>query len=574
MSDYRVKLPDGSWKSLVGPVGPPGPPGPASPDLVRVLEAPLEFHVAATGGDDDNDGSVGAPFATIQRAVDEAQRYLTRVGAEVTVHLSAGTHILTSPVAVRGVQSTGLRLVGAGWTQFKRYPRLINYDDPANPVMAEPAQPWEFAQNRSGLLSRQNVSSALWLEAQGQDIADARAELLANALTIVEMGPGVDPAFTVEGGSLAIDQLLLLGSGSGSGIFCSPVSGVVELGPWLHIHGFTNGVWCANARSYVYLLGAAAAVTGPAPVDYAANEVAPVSVRVSSGTAISGCAVGLASVNMAHVSLWQMAISLCSSFGIRLEGSALVNAHISSCRTGIQSTRGVLHVIGEFNNILQSALSLRQASTATSVWASLSLHGCGFNQWFAVAVGDHSRLWLQAGLFVGCRHGILAELGGQVAGDQIIFSQMLSACMVATSGGQLYAVTHFGFLVNNLPDDGTPPAHVRANSGGRIQIPVARLSGALCVPEHGAPVADDGSWIGDESPGLNAGPRSTLPDQVQAALLTLKTNGITPAGMRRALWLAVANGDHMELTAIENAITAAAAGHGVPYAEVAAALGH
>lgn len=82
----------------------------------------------------------------------------------------------------------------------------------------------------------------------------------------------------------------------------------------------------------------------------------------------------------------------------------------------------------------------------------------------------------------------------------------------------------------------------------------------------GTPVA-----LGNPAPPPN--PAAPQPDPVLLATVgKLTSRGVTPAKVLRALWLAVANGDHSEMTAIEDILTAAAAENHLPYQSLTEAV--
>ena len=145
-----------SWTTVTGPEGPPGatgPEGPAGPQGPEgppgsggreALTADRTYHVATTGSDSNDGLSAGAPFLTIQKALDAAAA-LDTVIYNVTVQVADGTYeqplagrILVgsgritvqgnsgnpSAVVVRGTSGNPTVLVGPGMFLTLKYLRL------------------------------------------------------------------------------------------------------------------------------------------------------------------------------------------------------------------------------------------------------------------------------------------------------------------------------------------------------------------------------------------------------------------------------------------------------------------
>ena len=89
-----------SWKVELGPMGLPGADGSG----IRRINADETWHVETTGSDDAGDGTTGSPFATIQGALNELQKYRIAAGATLTIQLGAGEWVVGTSVNGVGIE--------------------------------------------------------------------------------------------------------------------------------------------------------------------------------------------------------------------------------------------------------------------------------------------------------------------------------------------------------------------------------------------------------------------------------------------------------------------------------------
>ena len=72
----------------------------------------LDLYVS-TAGDDSNDGlTVGAPFLTIQKAIDDIKTYIVDSDASVTINVAGGDYVLTSPISINTTQGENITILG------------------------------------------------------------------------------------------------------------------------------------------------------------------------------------------------------------------------------------------------------------------------------------------------------------------------------------------------------------------------------------------------------------------------------------------------------------------------------
>ena len=71
---------------------------------IRRINADETWHVETTGSDDAGDGTTGSPFATIQGALNELQKYRIAAGATLTIQLGAGEWVVSASVNGVGIE--------------------------------------------------------------------------------------------------------------------------------------------------------------------------------------------------------------------------------------------------------------------------------------------------------------------------------------------------------------------------------------------------------------------------------------------------------------------------------------
>lgn len=77
------------------------------------ITADTNLYIATTGDDSTGDGSSGAPWATINKALSYLGGYRIANGVYVTINVAAGHYSFASSVNIRHVDGTQIRIVGA-----------------------------------------------------------------------------------------------------------------------------------------------------------------------------------------------------------------------------------------------------------------------------------------------------------------------------------------------------------------------------------------------------------------------------------------------------------------------------
>lgn len=438
-------------------------------DPVGALNAPLNLYVDAANGNDANSGGSSGPFRTIQRAVNEAQKYTTRAGASVTINLSAGTHTLNEPVYCRFTQNAGVRIVGAGWsgTYLKR-PRYVNFANPAAPAFIGAQVPGEFTANTVGLLAKSGGSAATTTainNARNTDITSIRAELSAAALTIIDCPASVSRGFVVESGGLALDELLLRGdnvtasqsgvvAGSGTVTGGAPAQpGHFQPGARLHIHGFQQwGIGILNASTCL--------ADDPATAD--------------TGLVVSGCGVGVLLSQGVSARLFRAGIHFCRTNAIQALTSCnieLNSAEFGSCAAGVSVTNASTASCGALRVNACNGQAVNVQSNSVATVASARFEGCGVSTQtaagqnsYAIGVSGSSIATGASVTFTGNIRCGLALTDSTLQLSSAVVRGTVSGFAQGNSNSTL-DITALNLDSSNGKDAGTPAADARIITG-------------------------------------------------------------------------------------------------------------